>query len=404
LLGTLVALLLAFYGSVEVWLSNASYNNPLKRRFCAAWLCPQEFSDTRSFIMRQQSAAGGSALILPEFKRALAMDPASAYAWADLAETEYDADQLALAKYCFRRAVAAGPGNPAILFRAANFAFETGDPHGTLQDLSVILRNPDLETYYQPAFLTYRRMDAPIEELLDLGIPPLSTAADPFLQFWMDDNKVPEATAVWNWMVLHSLTGEKSCGSYVSFLLRNNQVEKASAEWRRDNPKSASNYQVLNWVFNPGFETEPKAGPFDWHIETVPGVEATRVQDVSRDGQWSVRLVFDGADNVDYHGIYQEAVISPGQWRIRAFLKLDGVTTDQGIAVRVYDAVEPARLDIRTDARTGTSSWNEVDRAFAVGPDTKLVRVEVMRSSSRVLDSKIAGRAWVDSLDLSPVR
>ena len=391
------------YGAVEVWLGNMSYDNPLKRRYCAAWLCPEEFWDTRTFTMLQQSAAGGSAQLLPEFKRALREDPASAYAWANLAESERDANQLTQAKYCFQQALVAGPGNPAILFRAANFAFQTGDKAATMRDLSTILRNPELTSYYQPAFLTYSRLDTPIEELLAKGVPPLATVAEPFLQFWMDDRKVPEAKATWNWMVQHSLTNDKSCGNYVSFLLANNEIDAAAQEWRRSNPKTAAYYQVLNWIFNGGFEMEPKPGPFDWHIETTPDVEATRVEDVSRDGQWSVKLAFGGQTNVDYHGVYQDTVVTPGQWRLRAFLKLDGITTDQGVSLRIYDPAQPARLDARTDGRTGSMPWNEVERDFVVGPETKLVRVEIMRGLSRRIDSKIAGRAWVDSVDLSPI-
>jgi hypothetical protein len=391
------------YGAIEVWLGNMSYDNPVKRRYCEAWLCPEEFWDARTFTMLQQSAAGNSKQLLPQFQRALLNDPGSAYAWANLAEVERDAQQMDKAKYCFQRALVAGPGNPAILFRAANFAFETGDKTETVRDLSTILRNPELTSYYQPAFLTYSRLDMPIEELLDSGVPAMATAAEPFLQFWIDDRKVPEAKATWNWMVKHSLTSEKSCGGYVSFLVDNNQIDAAAAEWRRANPKTAGSYQVSNWVFNGGFEMEPKPGPFDWHIETSPDVEATRVQDVSRDGQWSVKLTFGGQNNVEYHGVYQDAVVSPGQWQVRAFLKLDGITTDQGVSIRVFDREKPARLDARTDTRTGTSAWSQVERAFVVGPETKLVRVEIMRGESRRIDSKIAGRAWVDSVELSPI-
>ncbi len=162
-------------------------------------------------------------------------------------------------------------------------------------------------------------------------------------------------------------------------------------------------YQTTNWVFNGGFETEPKPGPFDWHIESTPDVEATRVQDTSRDGQFSVRLAFNGQSNVDYHGVYQDTVLSPGQWHLRAFLKLDGITTDQGVSLRIYDVDNPARLDVRTDAKTGTFPWSEVSLGFAAGPETKLVRVEVMRALSRKIDSKIAGHAWIDSVQLSPI-
>jgi hypothetical protein len=392
------------YGAVEVWLGNMSYESPVKQRNCAAWLCPEEFWDTRTFTMLQQSAAGGATLLLPAFQRALRSDPGSAYAWANLAEVERDAQQFTQAKYCFKRALAAGPGNPAILFRAANFAFQTDDKAEIMRDLSTVLRNPELTNYYQLAFLTYSRTDMPIEEMLDNGVPAISTAAEPFLQFWIDEKKVPQAMATWNWMVKHSLTTEKSCGSYVSFLVANNQIDTAAEEWRRANPKATAYYQVLNWVFNGSFEMEPKPGPFDWHIETTPDVEATRVQDVSRDGQWSVKLAFGGQTNVDYRGVYQDTVLTPGQWRLRAFLKTESITTDQGISLRVYDPAQPSRLDARTDARTGTSSWNELERAFVVGPETKLVRVEVMRGQSRKINSKIAGRAWVDSVDLSPIR
>ncbi len=402
-MGSLLGLLLVGYGGIQAWLGNLSYDNALKRRYCAAWQCPQEFWDNRTIIMLQESASGGSAALVPELIRGLLFDSASAYAWANVAEAERDARQMELAKYCFDRALAAGPSNPAILFRAANFAFLTGDRTAVLRHLSGILRNPDLTSYYAAAFLTYSRLGLPVNELLDKGIPPVSTAAEPFLQFWMDDNRQSEAAATWHWMVEHSLTTEISCGKYVSFLERHSDIEAAAQEWRRAYGKHATNYQVLNWIFNPGFEMDPKPGPFDWHIETTPGVEATRVQDVSRDGQWSVRLAFGGRSNSDYHGVYQEAAILPGRWSARAFLKLDDISSDHGIALRVYDPQDPGRLDVRTEPRTGTNEWTEVAREFVVERQTKLVRVEIMRAHSTKGNDTIPGRAWVDSLYLTPI-
>ncbi len=391
------------YGATETWVGNLSYDNAAKKRSCAAWLCPEEFWDTRTFTLLQQTAAGNANRLLPDFQRALRNDSASAYAWANLAEVERDAGHYPQAKYCFQKALAAGPQNPAILFRAANFSFLTGEKADTMRDLQLVLRNPELASYYPAVFLTYSRLGVSLPELLDKAVPPVSTAAEPFLQFWMDDKHVPEAKETWNWMVQRSLTSERSCGAYTTFLVANHNVADAASEWLRSNPKSANYYLNVNWLFNAGFETEPKPGPFDWHIESTPDVEATRVQDVSRDGEWSLRLVFDGQNNVDYHGVWQDATVTPGQWQVRAFVKLDDITTDQGISVRVYDAEQPSRLDVRTDSVTGTAAWTEINRAFAVSPETKLVRVEIVRAASRKIESKIAGRAWVDSLELSPL-
>ena len=205
-----VGLVLLGYGSLEAWIGNLSYDSPAKRRYCRAGLCPEEFWDNRTFTMLQQSAGGGAVQLLPEFQRALLSNSGSAYAWANLAEAERDARHIPQAKYCFQRALAAGPSNPAMLFRAANFAFQIGDKAEIMRDLSVVLRNPELPSYYQAAFLTYSRLDVPIQELLGKGVPAIATAAEPFLQFWMEDKKRPEAKATWNWMVKHSLTTEKS--------------------------------------------------------------------------------------------------------------------------------------------------------------------------------------------------
>jgi hypothetical protein len=381
-----------------------SYDSPARKKYCAAWLCPEEFWETRMFTLLQQSANGESGRLLPEMRRALVENQASAFAWADLAEVERDAHQPELAKYCFQRAVTAGPQSAAILFRAANYAFQTGDRDEVLHDLAAVLKDPELTGYYDAAFLTYSRLGAPIDELLDKGMPPVATAVEPFLQFWMDDNKVPEAKATWLWMLKHALTNEASCGSYVGFLLRNNEVEAATKEWRRAYASKSPSFQFLNWVYNGSFETEPKPGPFDWHIETTPEVEAARVTEGSHDGIWSVKLTFNGSTDVDYHGVYQEVAIQPGQWRLRAFLKLEGITSDQGISLRVYDPQGPSRLDVRTGAKTGTADWSQVERIFAVGAQTKVVQVEVMRGRSYGVQSKIAGQAWVDSVNLTPIR
>ena len=245
----LLGLVLLGYGAVQAWLGNLSYDDPAKRRFCAAWLCPEEFYEKRTFTMLQQSAAGNSAKLLPEFQRALVEDSASAYAWANLAEVERDAQQFDKAKYCYQRSLIAVPSNPAILFRAANFAFERGDTEETLHDLSDVLRNPELFSYYPAAFLTYSRLDLPIDQLLDKGVPPLATAAEPFLQFWIEDKKVPEAKATWNWMVKHSLTSEKSTGEYTTFLVANHEGGRGCGRVAPRQPKNRGSLSVRQLGF-----------------------------------------------------------------------------------------------------------------------------------------------------------
>ncbi|HEY3936971.1 MAG TPA: hypothetical protein VGL97_06050 [Bryobacteraceae bacterium] len=383
----LLGLILAAYGSMEVWVSRQSYDNAAVRRFCAAWLCPEEFTEFRAAALQQAGSHGHSIYALQEFQRAVLLDSASAYRWADLAEAEWNARQVDSAKYCYQRALAAGPGNPAILLRVADFAFRTHDAQATTRSLSAILRNPELTAYYPAAFQIYRRMNLPIGELLENAIPQSSTAALPFLQFWMDGNQLAEAHATWTWMLEHSLADDKAAADYVGFLIRNHEDDEAMSEWKRYNGGSMPSYGATNWVFNGGFEEAPKPGPLDWHGIGAGNANVSRVNDNSHDGEWSVKLTPSGKASAHPEALYQDTVLKPGLWHIRGYIKTKDVAAD--LTLGVYDVLTPSRLDIHTDPLSGTHDWTLVERTFRIG-ETKLARVEV------------SGAGWIDSVELSP--
>lgn len=367
---------------------------------CAAWLCPEEFSEERAYDLRQQAASGDFARAIREFKRAVVLDPASAYRWADLAET-IDGHQVSTAKSCFARALADAPYSPAILFRAANFYFTLGDYSTSMQYLSRIARNPELADYYVPAFLTYGRMSIPLTDVLNKGIPPTRQAAQAFLRFLIEGRQVTDAELTWKWMLDRSLEDDKIAEEYIVFLLQNQQEERAAVTWEQLNSAAMPDYRHGNWIFNGGFEFVPKPSPFDWQIESVEDVQVSRVDDIAHDKRWSLQLIFAGKSNLDYHQVFQQTVVTPGKWRLSAFLKLEGITTDQGISLRVLDPTQPQRLDVRTNPLTGTHDWTKVESVFEVA-HTMLLRVDITRQPSRKFDNKIEGKAWVDSVELSP--
>lgn len=399
-----IGIALIAYGASGVWLNGGRATGKAKMLACATWLCPEEFSRDEVYRLQQDSSAARADHALSEFKRALVFDAASAYRWADLAEALVNAHQADSAKYCFDRALAAGPYNPAILFRAANFYFSLAQYSQTMRYLSAVLRNPELDAYYIPAFLTYSRMGVPISEILGEGIPNVPMAAQWFLRYLIDGNQVSDAEATWKWMSERSLSDDSTTGEYLDFLIHNKQQDLAAEIWTALNSKIAPDYRRTTWIFNGGFENAPRPSPLDWHIESGSDVKAARVADVHHDGRWSLQLAFTGTANVDYHSVFQEVLPKPGKWRLQAFVRTEGITTDEGVLVRIYDAAQPAWLDIRTDALTGTHDWTKLERAFEVGPKTTLLRLEIARQPSIKFDNKIEGKAWVDSIRLTPER
>jgi tetratricopeptide (TPR) repeat protein len=228
-----VGVALTSYGLLELWLNTLNSDSAVKQRFCALSMCPDEFSEVRVYNLHQWSAGGYADYSLRQFQRAVLLDSASAYRWADLAEAEVTSKNSEAARYSFQRALTQGPGNPVILFRAANFYFQIGDSQATLRSLNAILRNPELTQYYEPAFLTYSRLGLPVKALLEQGIPRNSTAAPTFLRFWMQGGKVAEAQAAWAWLEKNGSVDNKLVGEYAGFLSRNGLPGEAQETWKR---------------------------------------------------------------------------------------------------------------------------------------------------------------------------
>jgi hypothetical protein len=93
-------------------------------------------------------------------------------------------------------------------------------------------------------------------------------------------------------------------------------------------------------------------------------------------------------------------VVREGDYRLRGFVKTDEITTNRGLALRVFDAESPGRLDVRTEEVAGTNEWRLLEKTFQVPRDTRLVEVQLSREGSLKFDSKIRGTLWLDDVTL----
>lgn len=400
--GFVFGLCAATYGGLSLWLSQAAANHPWRQPFCAAWLCPLEFSPARVYELHSARKAVTQDEAVREFTRALENQPASAYAWANLGEVLAGGDRTRSAAYCMERAVAGAPNSPVIRMRAANVALASQDYNAVMTYSSRILEDPANRQFFPAVFLTYGRMPLRIEEVLDRGVPERPWSADGLLRFLTASQRSADAGIAWRWIVGRALQTDQLSGDYLRFLIAHRQERAAAQAWAALNTKAAPDYLCRNWIFNGGFENAPRRVPLDWQLEPDDDVSISRSSE-SREGKSSLELRFAGLKNVQFEGVHQEAILPPGKWRVRASVRTDGVTTDQGIAIRVCDQVQSQRLDIATDALTGTHGWTQLEKVFELSPETKVVRVEIFRRASPRFDNKIAGTAWVDAVELSPV-
>src|SRR5881397_1254392 len=139
------------------------------------------------------------------------------------------------------------------------------------------------------------------------------------------------------------------------------------------------------------FESKPGGSSFDCRVTTFKGVEVARDSAVSCSGSSSLRIRFEGKENLSYSHVSQMAVVKPGSYLFRAQVRTEGITTDEGVGFRIFDAESSARLDIRTENLVGTSGWRKVEERFRVPEQTRAVQIQMVRQPSWKFDNRISG-------------
>ena len=344
----------------------------------------------------QQLGPAEAAQARSAFLEALRRDPASASRWSDVAEATWLTGDYASARYAYGRAAVLAPNSPPVLLQAAGFHFRTGHPRDALPLTSHLLALT--RDYDSAVFLLYNRSGLALDDLLRSGIP--RTAAVPFFDATLAAGSVDDAKIVWAWMGAQGLQDQKAGGRYVERLLRAGGYGEARGVWSA--LTGPGEYPERNCLYNGSFAHEFSGAPFDWATPATEHVQEARDPAVSLDRGVSLRVTFDGAANVDYRGAWQIAVVTPGAYMLRAWIKAEGITTDSGLAIHAFDAETPARLDVRTAAVTGTTGWVAVEKPVRVMPGTNLVKVQLARQPSMKIDNRIAGTAWVGKIELRP--
>jgi hypothetical protein len=110
-----------------------------------------------------------------------------------------------------------------------------------------------------------------------------------------------------------------------------------------------------------------------------------------------------GKENLSYAGVAQRTVVPEGTYRLRAYAKTDGLSTDRGLVVRIVDAEAPGQLDVHTEELTGTHDWRLLEKTFTVGRGPRLIEIQVSREPSLKFDNKIQGTLWLDGVTLERV-
>lgn len=393
---TALALLLAGGAgtlAVAYILSDLGIHAPWMERFRLQWF---ESSNSLADRAYREFLSGRRSQGLELFRLALRRDPASPYRWCDYGEMLLLAGDKDGARRAIQRGLELGPHVAAIRMRAVNFAYRTEESAGALEQGCRLLAIT--EAYDDAVFQVWNRMELPAVAVLRSGIPD-RRAAQSYLRRLMGEESVADARQAWDWLLARSYLDGELADEYARFLLGRREFSAASEAWAAYWRGREPDYPHRNAVFNGGFEWEPAGKSFDWRIDQAAGVRIDRHGALAAAGRYSLRIRFDGTENIAFGHVSQQVVVDGGRWRFEASVRTEDLTTREGIGFRILNPEAPGRLDLRTEALTGTHDWVNVTAAFTV-PAAQLIEIRIVRNPSSRFDNKIRGTVWVDAVAL----
>jgi Flp pilus assembly protein TadD len=340
------------------------------------------------------------------YQTAVRLSPFDAAYTADLAQANDWAGRTNPALPLFQRAQQLFPNSPEINWKLANFYIRSGNTGDALPALKKILSSEVIDK--NQIFLLSDRSGISPAIVIDILLPPNVQAYFAYLNFETQRSNFSAAQETWNRLLsLHSPFEPKEAFPFLEALIRSHELESATQVWsslvsrfpdRIPTPASANNL-----ITNGDLQADILDGGFDWRVFPVTGVAVNQDSAGPSPDTRSLRVEFDGTQNLYYGSVLQFVTAQPrAKYTFSAFTRSQSITTDAGVGVQISDAYDPNKILGSTEPLIGTTPWSVQSFSFETLPDTRLLIVRLVRSPSQKLDNKIAGAFWLSHVSLIP--
>jgi hypothetical protein len=327
------------------------------------------------------------------YRTLLYRDPANPYRWCDYADALQLTGDTERARKAFARAIELGPAIPPVQARAGNFYYAIGDVEAAVASYRTVLST--VHDYDSIIFMTLGRLGLQPTDVLARALPAERVTGANYLAFVMNSGTLNDTDAVWSWLRANKLADDATAARYIDYLLRKNSSSKAALAWADYLGERRGDYLRPNMVYNGSFKNAPTPSRLDWQIQPLEGVEASI--DSGSGGNPELHIRFDGKSNVNYAHVSQTVCLSPGQYRFRARVRSDALTTNKGVLFYMTDP--SGRLQWSTEAITGTHPWTWIEQDLLV-PASQFQTLQIVRRPSEKIENKIEGSIWIQHVSI----
>jgi tetratricopeptide (TPR) repeat protein len=402
-----LVLVVCFEGAVRegmgAWCARDGTADGIRR--AAKWdLANPEYPAQLAHLVASEMVSADPREMVTDLEHATRLGPRRAIHWANLGEA-YELDQRTPdAARAYERAVALFPKSPQINWQFANFLIRSGNVRDAVVPLrEAILGDPGLRT---GAFDIAWRAGIPPAQVLDL-VPNRQDILSAYLDYLVQTQRLDAAPDAWRRLLASPEAFDMDAAfRYFDALLLARRVDEMLAVWsdlaRHDPARIPWQPRAANLVFDGGFEAPILNGGFGWRTSPIEGAAVSFDNRHAHSGTRSLVIRFDGKHNLDFANVAQYVSVNPlASYRFLAYARAEGITTDSGPRIAIYDPFDRGALSVEGENLTGTSAWTAQDLAFHTGANTRLIVVQIVRPPSRKLDNLIAGTLRLDEFSLA---
>ena len=333
--------------------------------------------------------------------KAIQQDPLEQEYWLNLARIYQRVGKNKASEGALENAILVFPTGYQGRWVSGNLLLQQGALEKALPHFSYILVN-----YPNQSPMVYDVLGKAINDpdfILERIVPKDSASLKQYLFYLYEARDQESAQKVWQKRDLFAFKPDRNdTVRHVDFLISRGELIEAFQIWKarlRDEGLSPSSDSDL--ITNGGFEKEKiLGGGFDWKIEKVPGVEMTFDSSTYFEGKNSLKVVFNGKENVNFQHVYQFVPLKPDtEYHLKANLKSQGVTTKSGVKIEMvgvgaafYKASEPL---------TGDNEWKELTVDFRTPAQSQGGLVRIRREKTDKFDRFIRGTVWIDNVRLT---
>jgi tetratricopeptide (TPR) repeat protein len=340
------------------------------------------------------------------YQTALSLDPHSASTFMDLGSAYESEGDFTHARNALLQARRAYPLSPEVAWRYGNFLLRQGELDAALTEIK---RAVEVEPKRGAgAFALGMRVDPDINVVIDRVLPHSQEAYLSVISALTEQQQTDQALFVWSRLTaLQPRFSLREAYPLLEALLHKRQMTEAQRVWDQalniadvSRPSDPPN----SLVWDGGFESDTVGGGFTWRYPALIGGVQIRVDTKERhSGNRSLRLIFNGLQNVNFSDVCQYVAVQPyTSYKFSAWVKTRALSTDQGIRFALHSISGTDNSLVWTNDLRDTQPWTPIVLSWTSGKDVRELQLCVTRLPSGQFDSKIHGSAWIDDVLLTP--